>query len=179
MSELVGILLAYVKWLDSHSGFAVALATTVLVTVTAYYAWQTRQTVKVMRDQYIAANQQRKASIMPVIILVRDQEKAKLLNAGHGIALNVRAWCRNDSEELWSGREQAESLGAGTQAVPHWVESWYKHFLDPAEVWIRYDDAEGNRYHSHMDRSGRWERGEDNGRAPPEVNADDPLYKKH
>jgi len=157
MSELVGILLAYVKWLDSHSGFAVALATTVLVTVTAYYAWQTRQTVKVMRDQ----------------------EKAKLLNAGHGIALNVRAWCRNDSEELWSGREQAESLGAGTQAVPHWVESWYKHFLDPAEVWIRYDDAEGNRYHSHMDRSGRWERGEDNGRAPPEVNADDPLYKKH
>ena len=49
-----------VDWLDSHSGSVVAMATLVLVVITAYYAWTTRALV---RETHITLQAQARATL--------------------------------------------------------------------------------------------------------------------
>jgi hypothetical protein len=61
--------------------FAIAVLTGLLVIVTAYYAWQTRQTVRIMQEQQAA-------SIHPVLVFACREGSWRVANVGSGPAVN-------------------------------------------------------------------------------------------
>lgn len=65
------------------STLVLAMSTLALVVATAYYAWQTRQTVKIMQDQQVA-------SIRPLLVLACRSGDWRVVNIGSGPAVNGR-----------------------------------------------------------------------------------------
>jgi len=110
---------------------------------------------------------QRKAAIMPAIIVRSDGERANMLNVGNGIAVNVEAWV-TDAQGSPCSHVRAESIGG---KVPEFPVSWNpeegpRNFGLGVVVWIRYQDAEGDWHHSHRDCEQKWTIKPGRGRLP-------------
>ena len=124
---------------------AIAILTGVLVAVTGYYAWQTQQTVKVMREQ-------QKALLRPVLTIRIDQGYWTVVNVGLGPALNVRYV----SEDSGGVIGRAEPLGPGQAYGLKTVRVG-----SGAHMQFAYEDLRGNAYWSrYCPKAKRWQLGE-------------------
>jgi hypothetical protein len=165
LTEAVTTLASYVgheqgnvlRFLDM---FLTPIAAIVLATVTVW-------SVFVLRKQ-------RKAAIMPSIIVRTDEKRAKMLNVGNGIAVNVEAWV-TDARAGVCSHVTAESIGG---KVPDFPDSWQtpggpRDFGKGVMIWIRYQDAEMDWYHSHRDYERRWEIKPGKGKLPADLEGSD------
>jgi len=85
-----------INWLNNNNGFVQTIATLLLVFITAYYAWQTRQTVQLMSKTEEENRRPR------VAIFIEQRENSLNLidlvigNYGNGIARNIVFEIRGD-----------------------------------------------------------------------------------
>ncbi|MFA5128665.1 MAG: hypothetical protein WC445_01710 [Patescibacteria group bacterium] len=78
-----------VNWLNNNSGFVQAVATLLLVVITAYYAWQTKRTVQLMSK---TEEENRRPRI--AVFIAQREDWLNLIelvigNYGNGIARNI------------------------------------------------------------------------------------------
>jgi len=119
---------------------------------------------------------QRKAYIAPMVVLRSDFEKPKfkepdegrdrdakvaLVNAGNGIALNVRA-SYEDAQGSKGKEELASAIAIGESHFLTQDHEWWKAFRKReaavVRVVINYTDAEGNPYRSIRNEHWHWKR---------------------
>jgi hypothetical protein len=102
--------------------------------------------VAALDKQTEASHEQRKAQIRPMVIYTYEGRPA-LVNAGNGIALNVRArWQRPDTQEP-TPHKHVHAMGVGHR---QWFDDLQDPFRAPEAVQVVYQDVEGTWYYSRF-----------------------------
>jgi hypothetical protein len=123
---------------------AIAILTGLLVVVTAYYAWQTRQTVRIMEAQL-------RAGVRPLLLFALRDSEWRIVNTGKGAAVNGRwetSYRKVASVQI--SRERGGEPGPGGSIAPlgpgEALEDPRPHFEDRLHALLTYEDLGGVRY---------------------------------
>jgi hypothetical protein len=142
---------------------AIAILTGMLVIVTAYYAWQTRHTVKIMREQQTA-------SLRPLLVFACREGNWHVVNVGSGPAVNGRyetSYQKTATHFAHIGgpggtRDASpsgplEPLGAGD------IHDHTVYFEPALHALLTYENLAGRRYWSrYCPQKQCWDSGEGN-----------------